>query len=844
MGDPARSWTASATTRPFRRRHQGGRAACGWCAIIALILSSGSSCSRWESPQVLFDSATKLFHRGEYRFARQQAARGEREFRNQPRSEWFWKFKLLQAEIDLWSGETQEADKLLAQAPPAQYRESLVQHQILRSYSLFRSTKDREAASAVEAAALRAHDINAWQLEAEADILLGTHLVGRANMNRAEMALQNALRIASDHHLKFEQMAALLNLGVLRYRRELYGDAIPYFESAAELAKKIGAAAAYRMAIENASSCYRDIGDLDRALQTQLEVAAGEEQKGLATTRSKAYIDLGVTYLLKQDNAHAIECFRKALAAVKASDVPAQFVASASSLAQALELAGALDEAEQYNEKAFRACNKQDKDQVAELTLNKAAIAEHRMRHAEAMAAYREAIAMGGAPSLLWQAHAGLGSIEERDGDLAEAHVDFEQALRLIEQNRSQLRTKYQITFLSALIRFYQQYVSLLMSEGETEKALEVADSSRASVLTESFVGRSGVQTGKLAISVERMAKEGGCVFLFYWLAPERSYLWVISAGGMQAIPLAGEHQITEDIDSWRSLLLDEKRDALAASSAVGGRLYANLIGPAEPWIARGTRVVIVPDGSLHNLNFEMLAPQKPRPHYWIEDVLISVAPSLGILQDAQATRVQAGTSLLLMGDPEPVPDYPKLPQAAAEIDNLEHQIAPGESSVYRGAQATVDAYRAAAPQQFSFIHFAAHAEANERSPLDSAIILSPMQNGYKLYARDVMELPLNAGLVTISACRGAGARTLSGEGPVGLAWAFFQAGARNVVTSLWDVNDRSTADLMNRFYSGITAGKPYAVALHDGKLAERSVHPQPYFWAGFQLYTRVISSN
>jgi CHAT domain-containing protein len=842
MGDPHRSWTACRTRRRFRRDNPGRRAVSGWCTIAALFLSAVSSCTREQPPAVLFDSAKNLFHRGEFTAAKREAARGERKFQDQPQSEWFWKFSLLLAEIDLWSGETKEAERLLAQAPPAPYRESRVQYQILRSYSLFRLSRDTEAESALQAAATEAHAIGAWELEADAGLLLGSQLLGHANEDRAEAVLQNGLQIASDHQLKYEEMAALLNLGAMRYGRSLYGDAIPYFERADELAKQLGANAAHRMAIENESSCYRDIGDVERALKTQLEVVSAEERNGLPTTRSNAYIDLGATYLLKQDTWRAIECFRKALSSVKASDVPAEFVVSASSLAQALELTGALEEAERYNEKAFQLCDKQNKEQLAELTLNKATLAERRMRHADAIDCYRKAIELdNGVPSLLWEAHAGLGSVYARTGNLPEAHSHFEQALHVIEENRSQLRRKYQITFLSSLIRFYQQYVSLLMSEGETQKALEVADSSRASVLTQSLAGSIGGQPKNLAAGIRRMAKEAHCVFLFYWLAPERSYLWVISPEEMQAMPLPAEHQITQDVNSYRALLVDEKRDALAGSSALGERLYNTLIAPAEPRLAHGSRVVIVPDGSLHQLNFEMLVSHNPQPHYWIEDVLISVAPSLSILRDRHTRPGTPDRSLLLIGDPEPAPEYPKLPQAAYEIEDIQHHFPPAETSVYRGPKATIDAYRTAPLQNFSTIHFATHAEANEQSPLDSAIILSPMQNGYKLYARDVMELPLTAELVTISACRGAGARTISGEGSVGLAWAFFQAGARSVVTSLWDANDRSTAELMNRFYSGVQSEQPYAIALRQAKLAMlASVYRKPYYWAPFQLYTRI----
>ena len=65
------------------------------------------------------------------------------------------------------------------------------------------------------------------------------------------------------------------------------------------------------------------------------------------------------------------------------------------------------------------------------------------------------------------------------------------------------------------------------------------------------------------------------------------------------------------------------------------------------------------------------------------------------------------------------------------------------------------------------------------------------------LLARDVMAKPWTAALVTVSACRSAGGKTYAGEGMVGFAWTFLKAGAGNVIAGLWDVNDRSTTELM-----------------------------------------------
>jgi len=140
-------------------------------------------------------------------------------------------------------------------------------------------------------------------------------------------------------------------------------------------------------------------------------------------------------------------------------------------------------------------------------------------------------------------------------------------------------------------------------------------------------------------------------------------------------------------------------------------------------------------------------------------------------------------------------------------------------------------------------VHFAAHATANLESPLDSAVILSGPDAGYKLYARDVADQTLAADLVTVSACRSAGERAYSGEGLVGFAWAFLRAGARRVVAGLWDVDDRWTAQLMDRMYAGVAAGEPPSRALREAKLdllRGGGRGASPYAWGAFQLFTVV----
>jgi CHAT domain-containing protein len=123
-------------------------------------------------------------------------------------------------------------------------------------------------------------------------------------------------------------------------------------------------------------------------------------------------------------------------------------------------------------------------------------------------------------------------------------------------------------------------------------------------------------------------------------------------------------------------------------------------------------------------------------------------------------------------------------------------------------------------------------------------VILSPSKDhadAFKLYARDVVRCPLHAHLVTISTCYGAGTRAYTGEGLVGLSWAFLRAGAHNVIGSLWEVNDTSTPQLMDRFYAELKNGRSPDVALRAAKLSlitSNGAFRKPFYWASFQLYT------
>jgi len=266
------------------------------------------------------------------------------------------------------------------------------------------------------------------------------------------------------------------------------------------------------------------------------------------------------------------------------------------------------------------------------------------------------------------------------------------------------------------------------------------------------------------------------------------------------------------------------------------------LVAPAAPLIRPNSNVVILNDGALSKLNFETLIVPGPKPHYFIEDATLISAPSLHMLASAKSSPTSS-KKLLILGDAvSPSPDYPDLPEAGIEMQQIQkHFTTP---TVFAREKATSAAYLSSAPQQYSYIHFVTHGIASQTDPLDSAIILSrngTQEESFKLYARDIIQHPIHADLVTISACYGSGTRSYVGEGLVGLSWAFLRAGAHNVIAALWEASDESTPKLMDSLYQGLEKGMSPSAALRQAKLSllhSQGSFRKPFYWAPFQIYT------
>jgi CHAT domain-containing protein/tetratricopeptide (TPR) repeat protein len=361
-----------------------------------------------------------------------------------------------------------------------------------------------------------------------------------------------------------------------------------------------------------------------------------------------------------------------------------------------------------------------------------------------------------------------------------------------------------------------------------------------------------------------------------YFIGEAVSCVFVVSRETMSWHTLPPRPAIEEAVRRHLALIKSPAAD-LGPGGEFGPQAarLGDLLLPPEA-IVPGSRLLIVPDGILHYLPFETLivshrrgSATAPSP-LLIEEHEVVYLPSATTLQlwrhsvpglpgerSASTEDRRAGpgadgphlpASILLVGDPTGVARrwgtvaFAPLPFAREEASRIGALFPGGSAKVLLGHAATREAIASADLSKYRYFHLAAHAWIDEEIPQRSGIALAPGgddDDGF-LPIASIFRLHLRADLAVLSACRSGLGPVVRGEGMIGLTRALLYAGARSVVVSLWDVTDRSTADLMERFYRALRNGMPVSGALRQAKLAElRSAVPSsrhPSRWAAFVL--------
>jgi CHAT domain-containing protein len=250
----------------------------------------------------------------------------------------------------------------------------------------------------------------------------------------------------------------------------------------------------------------------------------------------------------------------------------------------------------------------------------------------------------------------------------------------------------------------------------------------------------------------------------------------------------------------------------------------------------RKTRAEFTPDKLLVVLADPIFEPDDPR--------FESHPSTLQTSWTEQAEAAQLRSSLRDIRQADAESGLSRLPFTLQEAKAIMAVAPPGEARMITGFEAKRALVVEGRLSQYRIVHFATHGVINCQHPELSGIVLSMLnehgehENGF-LQLHDIYRLDLSADLVVLSACRTGLGEEIQGEGLVGLTQGFLHVGAKSVIASLWQVDDRATAELMHNFYkSTLDDGLPPAAALRDAKRAmwREKRWRAPYYWAAFVL--------
>jgi len=364
-------------------------------------------------------------------------------------------------------------------------------------------------------------------------------------------------------------------------------------------------------------------------------------------------------------------------------------------------------------------------------------------------------------------------------------------------------------------------------------------------------------------------------------------------AKGVYELLTARNQKAPKETAAARSARLRQNDADYPAAAAKASKM---LLGPAASRI-QNKRLLIVGEGVLQYLPFSALPeplqdgtePVGQPPLILSHEIVTAPSASVvAVLRQEMRGRKPAEKGLAVIADPVFTADDPRIasqktsiaaaPGKAAAAPDKAEDGAPGGEAIRSAADVGVDFVRLRFSRseaeeitrlaraagtlkaldfeasretvlnpdfgRYRIVHFATHSLLNNQRPELSGVVLSLVdragrpQNGFlRLY--DIYNLRLGSDLVVLSACQTALGGEIKGEGLIGLTRGFLYAGAPRVVATLWAIDDRTTAELMKKFYEGmLVRGERPAAALRAAQVATWKTRgwDAPYYWAAFTL--------
>lgn len=448
-----------------------------------------------------------------------------------------------------------------------------------------------------------------------------------------------------------------------------------------------------------------------------------------------------------------------------------------------------------------------------------------------------------------------LSQVYSGDFELLSRERKFAEAFHVIEKARG--RVEAQSLEHHAV---FEPHQTTVQEQRITELNLKLIDSDDASVRRQlaqalydaelqlddsSPVGQTATRPVPLK-TVQRDLRPTELV-IEYVLDKPRSYALAITRHSVHVYELPSKTTIEEQASEYRRLLRRRQTNTILAQA-----LFHDLLSPI-PEYRNKLSIIVVPDGGLHLLPFSALMDQGL---YTIRMHAFSTAPSATVLYilrnrdraTVAAQRSYLGVAAWTQSTESRIPilrameglERPKLqplPESRAEVEAIAHLL-PAPSTVLLGANATESNFKSLPLAEYRVVHLALHGYADLEYPDRSALVFAPQDKRTDdglLQVREIRRFHLNARLVTLSACD-------TGIGPVGeagvanLTNAFIEAGADTVVSTLWELEDQPTTQLMTEFYTRLAQHQNIGQALRGAQLQFLQAGLAPYYWASFEI--------
>jgi len=677
-----------------------------------------------------------------------------------------------------------------------------------------------------------------------------------------------------------------------------YADAIAANQKALEILQELGDRRGEGQVLGNLGNVYIELGNYDKAkeLHQQSLQVARELRDRLAELNSLN--SLGAIDASARNYESAKQSYRASLELAGKLNLPIAQANALNNLGTIHHSLKELEEAISYYEQTLEIARQLKNSGLMGSALTGLGVAHATLQNYSQALEYNEqgwemakemgkrpleSIALGNWGYTLWKA-----------GNLPAAEEKLREAIAARESLRLGLEDADNISIFDTQARTYNLLQQVLVAQGRTDAALEIAERGRSRAFVELLARRMGDRNDldKLQVApptleeIRQIAKAQNATLVEYAIITDEDFIGQGKLKGkakklfIWAIAPTGETTF-EQVDLAQFMAEGKSLQDVVArgrmSIGVGGRglvtvravdetqqtshlqeLHQLLIEPIAAALPADpdAKVIFIPHQALFLVPFPAL--QDERDRYLIEKHAMLAAPSIQVLQltrermEGMGSRESGVGEALIVGNPT----MPSIPDEKGQLSPLnglpgaeKEAIAIAQllkAEAWTGDRAT-EAAVTQAMKNARLIHLATHGLLDDfGTGVPGAIALAPSEgvapqlrilkpNDGLLSAEEIVQMNLAAELVVLSACD-TGRGEITGDGVIGLSRSFIAAGVPSLIVSLWQVPDQPTADLMSEFYRQLQQNPDKARALRQAMLMTKEKHSNPRDWAAFLL--------